>query len=271
VTSAVGLDVGGSKIAACLIDVSRGTILASCRASTDPQRGGRAVLSDCSELLAELIGGDDETPVGVGICELVSLSGRITSAETIDWRGIDLEAAFGRPVVVESDVRAAAVGEARFGAGRGRSNFVYLNVGTGVAFTLMQSGTPYMGARGNALILGAPPVERSSSGKGLAQYAGVRSAEEVFGSGDSDQLIRNGSRDLGRAMAWLVNALDPELIVVGGGLGLRDDYRLAAVAEMRSGIEAADSRTVQVVRAELGADAGAIGVAVMAAERSLSV
>jgi glucokinase len=204
----------------------------------------------------------------LGVCELVNPAGEITSAVTLDWRGVDLSGAFGCPVVVESDVRAAAIGEARLGAGRGCSTFVYVTVGTGVAFSLMIAGAPYLGARGNALILGSPPVESTASGAALSRRAGASSAEAVFDDAEGNELVREGTRDLGRALAWLVNALDPELVVVGGGLGLRDDYRQAAASEMRVGIEAHSSRHVRVVPAELGADAGTVGAALLAAERT---
>lgn len=272
-TSAIGLDIGGSKIAACLVDVETGAVVTSARVPTRPERGGHAVLADCRHLTDELATADDNhavrPPVGIGICELVNPAGEITSAATLDWRGIDLAAAFGCSVLIESDVRAAAVAEARFGAGRGRSNFVYVTVGTGVSFTLVIDGFPYLGARGNALILGSPPVELTASGAGLSRLAGTTSAEEVFDRDEGTGFVREGTRDLGRALAWLVNALDPQLLVVGGGLGLRDDYREAAVAEMRHGIEAPDARNLEVVPAALGAGAGAVGVALLAAERTL--
>ena len=93
----------------------------------------------------------------------------------------------------------------------------------------------------------------------------------MFERPEAAEYVRAGTRDLGRALAWLVNALDPEVLVIGGGLGLRDDYREAAVAEMRAGIEASDTKQLRVVPAELGADAGAVGVALLAAERSIRV
>jgi glucokinase len=273
VTSAIGIDIGGSKVAVCRVDVERGVVVESVRVPTQPERGGRAVLADCVRIAGDL-GGDGpaaprRVPVGIGICELVSPAGEITSAATLDWRGLDLNLAFGGPVVVESDVRAAAVAEARLGAGRGCSSFVYVTVGTGVAFSLIIAGAPYIGARGNALILGSPPVEATASGAALSKLAGTTSAEEVFERGDGAELVRDGTRDLGRALAWLFNALDPELLVVGGGLGLRDDYREAAVAEMENWIDESHSRHLRVVPAELGADAGAVGGALLAAERSL--
>jgi glucokinase len=273
VTSAIGIDIGGSKIAVCLVDVERGVVVESVRVPTQPERGGRAVLADCVRLAGDL-GGDGpvaprRVPVGIGICELVSPDGEITSAATVDWRDVDLNLAFGGPVVVESDVRAAAVAEARLGAGRGCSSFVYVTVGTGVAFSLIIAGAPYLGARGNALILGSPPVEATASGAALSKLAGTTSAEEVFERADRAELVRDGTRDLGRALAWLFNALDPELLVVGGGLGLRDDYREAAVAEMENWIDESHSEHLRVVPAELGVDAGAVGGALLAAERSL--
>ena len=270
-TNAIGIDIGGSKIAACLVDVDSGAIVKSARVQTQPERGGLAVLAECLGLAEGLDAGEHAArmgiPIGIGICELVNLAGEITSAVTLDWRGFDLAAEFGSPVLVESDVRAAAVAEARLGAGRGCANFVYVTVGTGVAFSLMIDGSPYLGARGNALILGAPPVENTAGGAGLSRLAGTDSAEEVFDHVEAAGFVHDGTRDLGRALAWLVNALDPGLLVVGGGLGLRDDYREAAVSEMRAGIEANDSRHVRVVPAELGTDAGAVGVALLATER----
>jgi glucokinase len=272
VTTAIGIDVGGSKTAACLVDLDRQVIVESIRVPTRADDGGEAVLAKCLELAGTLAATDGgaagRAPLGIGVCELVSPSGRITSAATFDWRGVDLSAAFGSPVVVESDVRAAAIGEARLGAARGWPDFVYVTVGTGVAFSLVIGGAPYVGARGNALILGAPPVETTASGAALSRRAGTVSAEEAFELAEASDLVRDGSRDLGRALAWLVNALDPELLVIGGGLGLRDEYREAAVREMRAGIEASESRHVRVVPAALGADAGAVGVALLAAERS---
>ena len=82
--SAVGIDVGGTKIAAGLVAGGSGRILAREELATRPERGGEAVLSDCAALALALGGG--EVPVGVGLCELVSLCGRPESADTVDWR-----------------------------------------------------------------------------------------------------------------------------------------------------------------------------------------
>jgi glucokinase len=267
---AIGLDVGGSKIAACVFDIGTRRTLRASRTATRSDRGGGAVLDDCVaavESLAADAGIDAaRTPLGLGVCELVAPAGCITSAANFDWRGVDLAARFRSPLlVVEADVRSAAYAEAWIGAGAGCSSFVYLTVGTGIAFTLVIDGRPHAGAHGNALILGVPPVESTSSGAALAAAAGVPTAQDVFARVELRGLIDEAAAALGRAMAWLVNALDPELIVIGGGLGMRREYREAATDAMRPHIEARPSGEIPVVPAALGAESGAIGAAAMAA------
>ena len=168
--NAVGVDVGGTKIAAARVDVGRGTILAARRRPTAPARGADAVLADCHALVGELRS-DDVAAVGLAVCELVDPHGRLRSAETVDWRDFDLLEAFD---AVDSDVRAAAVAEARFGAGRDEPDFLYVAVGTGISHCLMVDGRPRLGVRGSAIGTGAPLVERWSGGLALAR----RTAEE---------------------------------------------------------------------------------------------
>jgi len=139
-------------------------------------------LERCAELAREVADGHT-TMVGVGICEFVDEEGALSGADTLDWRGLDVAAAF-QPmnVVIEADVRAAARAEALFGAGRPFEEFIYLSVGSGVSYCLVQAGWPRKGARGNAIVVGAPPVERTASGLALARAAGVARAEEALGS-----------------------------------------------------------------------------------------
>ena len=158
----LGIDVGATKVAAGIVDTESGEILERRRVPT--ARDGRTVLDDCVGLAREL-----EAPgggAGIGICELVSPDGRVTSAASVDWRGLDLDQAFGEfgPVTVESDVRAAAAAEARHGAGRGESSMLFVGVGSGVSHTLVVDGRPLVGAHGEAIIFGAPPAEEVGSG-----------------------------------------------------------------------------------------------------------
>jgi glucokinase len=260
VTLAVGVDVGATKIAAARVDVERGEILEARRIPTAPQRGPDAVLSDCRELATEL--GAGVAALGIAVCELVDPSGRVCSGETIDWRDVDLLATFGW---VESDVRAAALAEARFGAGRDEPDFLYVTVGSGISHCLMSGGEPRVGVRGSAIGTGAPLVERWSSGLALARRTGHASAEEALADPAATETVEDAARRLGLVLAALVNALDPGAVIVGGGLGLHDGYRARVEAALRAEVYDPRARGLPVLPAGLGADAPVIGAALAAA------
>jgi glucokinase len=266
VTRAIGIDVGGTKIAAGLVDTGSGALEARLERGTRPERDASEILGDCVAMAQRLAAGQAGVPIGLGVCELVDREGRTQSAQTIDWRATDLAGAFASigPATVESDVRAAAVAEARFGGGRGVDDLLFVIVGTGISCCLVQNGRAYPGAHGNAICFGAPPVEDRSSGLALAAAGGRERAEDVLADASLDAVVESAAAALGEGLAWLVNALDPALGVVGGGLGLVDRYRALATEAMRRLIFAHNSRDVPVVPAELGADAGVIGAALAA-------
>jgi glucokinase len=267
VTHAVGIDVGGTKIAAGLVDVENGRLLARDELPTRPERGGRGVLSDCAALADAL--GKGTAPAGIGLCELVGLDGRAASADTVDWRDLDVESVVRAPrVVLVSDVMAAASAEARFGAAAKRSPFLFVVVGTGASACLVIEGKPYVGSRGFALVLGAPPVESIASGAALARRAGVDRAEDVVAASELAWLVDEAAGVLGQALAVLVNALDPELVVLGGGLGCEPRFRQRVAAAVQPLIAYPRSAPLEIVGSALGSDVGIVGaaLAVSAAE-----
>ena len=162
---AIGLDVGGTKIAAGLVALDAGRVLARRVVPTAPARGGEAVLADALALAvalqAEAVArGGTVAGVGVGVPELVDAAGRVTTDAVIAWRGLPVRERFAdlAPAAVEADVRAAALAEARLGAGRSFATFAYVTVGTGISSCLVLDGRPYAGARGGALVLASAPL-----------------------------------------------------------------------------------------------------------------
>ena len=263
VTAALGIDVGGTKIAAGVVDPSTGVVLERRQVPTRPERGGAAVLGDCAELAAELGGG--RMPVGIGLCELVDLDGRASSADTVDWRDLDPEAAIEAPsVVVESDLRAAAFAEARFGAGAGVSPFLFAVVGTGASACLVVDGRPYAGGRGEALVLGAPPIEQVASGLALARAAGLERAEDVLADPAHAPLVDAAASALGSVLAVLANALDPSLVVLGGGLGAAPAFRERVERACQALVAYPRIPPLPVVGSLLAPDGGVIGAALVA-------
>jgi glucokinase len=266
VSLVVGLDAGGTKLAVAVVDLSNGRVLEACETATDRHRGGDAVLRDCVGLVRKVVATRSATAIGIGVPELISLEGQIQSAANWDWRDGSWKSAFSSiaPVHVESDVRAAALAEARLGAGRAMSSFLYVTIGTGVSHALMIGGAPWRGARGNAIVSGAPAVEIVASGSALAARAGKLRAEDVLASASEEAIVLDVVTTLGLELARLVNALDPEAVVIGGGLGLAPGFMERIVEKMRPEIYADSTRNLPVLPGALGMQAGVIGAALAA-------
>jgi glucokinase len=296
---AIGLDIGGTKIAAGVVLWPSGEILHRTVVPTKPARGGEAVLKDTLDVARQLNEraqreGIEVAGIGAGVAELVDCDGNVTSSCTIHWRDLPVQQRLSEvaPAVVESDVRAAALAEALFGAGRGNRLFVYVTVGTGISYCLVQDGRPFKGANGNAITMASSPLttscthcgaklrpvlEEFASGPAIAKrfaqakkaetHAERGAAEEVFraastGDKTATEILTSAGEALGVSTAFLVNVLDPEMIVVGGGLGLAGGlYWEAFQKACREHIFADNSRGLPIVSAKMGIDAGLIGAA----------
>lgn len=292
---AIGLDVGGTKIAGGVIALDSGQILVQRTIPTLAQRGGEAVLDDALALANTLCAEAEQLgkavgSIGVGVPELVDLNGAITSGHAVAWRGVPVQSRFGqlRPAVVEADVRAHALAEAVYGAGRAYRLFAFITVGTGISYCMVQDGVPFAGARGNALILASSPIttlcttcgtrlepilEEYAAGPALvARYnqatgASLERGEQVLAAvGAHDpaaiEVVQSAGCALGVSIGWLVNVLDPEAVIIGGGLGSAGGlYWESMVASARAHIWSDQSRELPVIPAALGPEAGMIGAA----------
>jgi glucokinase len=290
---AIGIDVGGSKIAAGVV-ARTGEVLFPCLMPTAAERGGEAVLQDVEALSLELMDKAERSGlrvagIGLSVAELVDLRGNVTSGQTIKWSGFPVRRRLSNiaPTAIEADVRAAAIAEAIYGRGRNYEIFLYLTVGTGISSCLVQNKQPYAGAYGNALVCASSPLtsrctecgadnkmtlEDYASGPALAmRYQPYRSekigrAEQVIeaadeGDGRAIEIVRSAGSALGVTVGLLVNVLDPEAIIVGGGLGLCDGiYWDCFLSSTRERIWAEARRDLPIHHAAL-ADNSVIGAA----------
>lgn len=287
---AIGIDVGGTKISAAIVELDTARLLHKREVATHAARGGEAVLDRVRGLLIDLGRAADRSrlrvdAVGLGICEIVGLDGRLQSASLIDWRDLDpTSSPQGLPPVhLVSDVRAAALAEARFGAARNVRDALYVSVGTGIASVLLIEGRPYAGAHGAALVLATaapvpmgsgPPqmLEEISSGPALARQFGdagddarIVIAAALRGDSRAQAIVMQATTLLGAAIAQLANCLDPSVIVIGGGLGSAPGpYFESLKGKITDGLWKGLDRQIAVRRAKLGADAGLTGAALAA-------
>jgi len=214
----------------------------------------------------------------------------------------------GLPTVVDNDANVAAVGELTHGAARGRHDFLLVTLGTGVGGGVVSGGRVLRGAHGfgaeighfqvdpggprcacgqpghwealaSGTALGALGRERAAVGEApsvVARAGGDPDAVEgvhvgdaaLAGATDAVAIVGEYADQVARGLVGLVNILDPELVVVSGGLVDLGDVLLAPLRAAFVGrIEGAAHRPeVPIVRAALGGDAGVIGAAVLARE-----
>jgi glucokinase len=302
--SVIGIDVGGTKIAAGTLWLPDLRLGSSRVIPTGAARGGAAVLQSVLGLARELrreseSEGAEVAAIGLGICELVDRSGRIASANAIHWLGMPVreELAAIAPARLEADVRAAAMAEFWLGAGRPFQNFLYVTVGTGISSCLVLNGEPYLGARGLTGTMASSPLavpcercghtnrmslEEIASGPALAarvQAGGgtAASGQQVFaalqqGDAVAERVVNSASQALGSQVGLLVNTLDPQAVVIGGGLGLSGGtYWANFIRSTREHIWSHLHRELPVLRAETGSNAGWVGAALSAAREHLAL
>ena len=305
--AAAGIDVGGTKIAAGVVDAS-GAVLARVRAETPPE-GGEAVTAAIAGVARELwshAGGP--LPVGVGAAGIVDAQGWMRYSPNIPgWDDVPLagrlRAELDVPVAVHNDANVAAWGEYRAGAGRTASGtLLMLTVGTGIGGGLVQDGRLVRGASGMAAEFGHIVVREGGPRCGCGNHGCLeamasgtaigRLASEALDAGGASVLPRHEGRPTGKAVtgaaqrgdalarevlaragfwlgvgiASLVNALDPEVVVVGGGAMQAGELLLGPAREsyLERLMGRAHRTAAPVVEAELGDDAGLIGAALLA-------
>ncbi len=187
----IGVDIGGTKIAAGLVD-AEGRILERLRVPTppEPDRIDTAIAEAVKNLVAQAGPGAEGLPVGVAAAGFVDERRQnVRFAPNIAWREYPLsdklKALLGHPVVVENDANAAAWAEFRFGAGQDVSDMVLITVGTGIGGGIVLDGALLRGAFGIAAELGHVRLVPEGRPCGCGQ----RGCWEQYSSGTA--LLRN--------------------------------------------------------------------------------
>lgn len=300
---AVAIDVGGTAMKCALVDRG-GAVLATERRSTGRDRGPDAVVATIVDTAAELAAGaraDGRDPLAIGLVVpgvVAEDTGTAVYSSNIGWRDVPIARLVaertGLSTTLGHDVRAGAVAEARRGAGTDSDNVLFVAIGTGIAAGHVLSGTTYPGAHGAPSELGHVVIRPGGPRCGCGQFGCLeafcsaasvarRYAEAVHGAaGDvpaSEVVARAVAGERAAAEVWretvelladglitAIRMLDPELIVLGGGLAEAGD------ALMRPLPAALEARLMfqtlpRLRRAVLGDEAGCIGAALLALDR----
>jgi glucokinase len=192
---AIGVDIGGTKVAAGVVD-GRGRVLARARRLT-PSRSPQAVEDTIVEVVSQLRADHEIVAVGIGAAGFVDVErARVLFAPHLAWRNEPLRdavaEAVGLPVVVENDANAAAWAEWRFGAGQDESRLVCVTLGTGIGGGIVSDGMVWRGRHGMAGEFGHMIVVPD----GHRCECGNRGCLEQYASGN---VLGREARELARA------------------------------------------------------------------------
>jgi glucokinase len=324
---AVGIDFGGTKLLAAVVDIDSGEVVATAKKRTSASDSPEAILEKLHDATDKALKSADISPkkllgIGVGAAGQVDAhEGVLRGTPNLSQAVIDLPIAaslhkrYGVNAALRNDVQVAATGELAFGAGRGVQDFVCCFVGTGVGGAVVTGGKLMAGASGSAGEIGHIVVDTGGrlcgcGGRGHLEAYASRTAitfslmgdlkrgrtsvltelapdlstaamwpesgavksgvlEDALEAGDElvTETITEAGRYLGYGLASVINLLNPERIVLGGGVieavGLMFDI---AVEYARRESLAAPCQTVEFTRAKLGDHAGVVGAALIGAE-----
>lgn len=259
---AIGVDIGGTKIAFALSD-RYGNVIVESRVLTQPEDGQAAVLERITAGITTMLekSPGDVAGIGVGCPGYVDpVKGVAQNAVNLYWQNVPLAALIHQslsadlPVWVENDVKAAALGEMHFGVAQGYRDFVYLAIGTGIGGAAVVNGELVRGMRFGAMEVGhivfhpegrlcacgqRGCVETVVSGNGmlaelqarraafpdspLAQLETPTTAHLLHAARQGDTLGRAVIAEtrcwLAEVVVWCAGLLNPESVVIGGGMG----------------------------------------------------
>ena len=294
---AIGVDIGGGSVRMGLVSTN-GRILVRSDFKTTDYLGRRKLLAALIRTLDGLLRVAKKknlkvTGIGIGAPGPIDVEkGFVYFFPNIPgWKNTPLKKILEKkiklPVFVDNDANVMALAEFRFGAGRGARTLIALTLGTGIGGGLVIDGKLYHGHSYSAAEIGHMVINEngprcSCGNRGCVEtYVGtnyfVRSSKNrkrlspqsaaraaLRGDADAKELWKETARHLGTALVGLVNILNPERIVLGGGIaqsgGLLFRPLKAAIRRKAFPIAAA---SVKVVAAKLGMDAGIIGAATL--------
>ncbi|MCX7890397.1 MAG: ROK family protein [Rhodobacteraceae bacterium] len=310
---AIAVDLGGTRVRAGLV-AEDGRVVMHREAPTPAQDGPDAVLGQIAALVAAVrqAAGSDAVPV-IGVSApgpLDTATGVVCTMQSLDgFDGLplrdELERRLGAPVALENDGIAGALGEWRFGAGRGTDDLLYVTLSTGIGGGIIAGGRPLRGRRGLAGHVGhiffaagwerrsgghMPCFEDFASGTALAARAREAAAGDpgsvlhaadridaaavlaaaAKGDGLARRLVADEAAAIGTGLASLAHVLDPALIVLGGGLA-------QALPVLEAGILAAFGQNakpgfegIALAAAALGTHSSLCGAAALAFDPALA-
>ncbi|OGD39461.1 hypothetical protein A3A25_02075 [Candidatus Azambacteria bacterium RIFCSPLOWO2_01_FULL_46_26] len=278
----IGVDVGGSKINAMLFDLRKNEIVRRQTIATPKKK--KKLLNQLIQLIENVIAGVPKSRIagiGLGIAgEIDFQKGILLNSPNLKFLNgtrpaRTVEKYFKLKTGMDNDANCFALAEARLGAGRSFKNVVGITLGTGVGGGIVINGSLYHGAFGSAGEVGWMILDGTRTFEDLASEKFIKSishespinleAKARRGDKKALKVYETLGTNLGLGIANIVNVMDPELIILGGGLASAAGLFLPQARKMAKKyiISPLSRRKLKIVLAKLGKNAGAVGAALL--------
>jgi len=226
----LGVDIGGTKTSIAIVDTNRGSVESKIVIPSKKYRNDKKNLNIIINTCIELAKANKIKHIGIGVPELINNKGIIKGNYNFKWNNYNLKNFFPSNffIKVESDVRCHLLAEQKFGKGKNINNFIYINIGSGLSYAQFKEKKIYSGSRGYAIHFASSLIslydwkknkkislvpEDYYSGKDILQI------EKKFKDiNKRKKILINVSESIGSLIASLINSVDPQQIILGGGV-----------------------------------------------------
>ncbi len=282
----IGIDLGGTKIAGVLATPS-GKILMDVQIPTEARKGKKQVIKNIKKAIYMLIRSQKVQIKAIGIGApgpIIYEKGIVVGAPNLPgWKRINLKKILGEefkvPVFVDNDANCAALAEAWFGAAKFVKHFVYMTISTGIGGGIIIDKKLYRGAVGSAGEFGHMIIEPDgpkcscgnrgclesvASGSAIKKITGMNAIAVELAARQGDKkskvVIKKVGHYLAIGVANIINTLNPEMVIIGGGLSnMRELLMKPILKDYKKYTLKLPAKSVKIVKAKLGSKAGVLG------------
>ena len=269
-----GIDIGGTKTSIGIVDIKKGKVLSKIIIPSKKFKDDKKNLDNIINTTIKLIDNKKIKNIAIGVPELINNKGVIKGNYNFNWKNKKLINFFPNKynVIVDSDVRCHLRAEKFYGHGQKFKNFIYINIGTGLSYSHFKNNQIYTGANGYAIHFASSKItlynpvnnkkislipENFYSGKAIMTFL-----KKFKQSKKQDLLLNNIADSLGSLIGNLINSIDPELIVMGGGVVNNNfKFRNLLIKYTRNYILSEDVKKIKILISKLKDDTGLLGAA----------
>ena len=271
----IGVDIGGTKTAIAIIDDKNGKIYKKLLIPSKKYRDDKKNLNTIIKNILDLSNKNKIKNIGIGVPELINNKGIIKGNYNFNWHNKNLVNYFPKNfnIIVNSDVRCHLLAEKFFGVAKNYKNFAYINIGTGLSYAQFKDKKIYAGAKGYAIHFASSKItlydwkknkkislipEDYYSGKQLIKILSINNDVK------KKKILKNVAESMASLIGSLINTIDPDKIVLGGGVIINNSYFKKILIEyIRKFILADEVKKINIKTSKLTNNTGLLGAGLL--------